>query len=470
LIFVLAKKSVLPEAYFNLEDGDVMKAKTGFMLGLMFLNIFLAGIWVSVRAQEGPASAVRTLTVEECVSIALKHNADAVIAQKSVESAAAGVKGAVANFLPRLDASSSYSRSPAETFTDPITGLTREGDPDWYTATFNLRQSLYQGGYNLANLSYARAGHQKAKESHEQTKQSLALEVKVRYFDLLKAIQLLQVAEELVHSSEEQVKLEESLYEIGATTRATLLRAQVKLGEDRLSHILARNDLSFARANLSDILGWPLDTPFELVDNFTMERAVLDLPALIEKAIGEHPSVRRAEAQRRQAKASLGMAKSGRMPTLSASGSYSWGDSDQPKDLEDWKDHDSWRVGLSLNVPIFDGFATKSNIRQARLNETIAQEELKQAKRDVALAIKQAYLNVTEAEERIEVTEESLALAEEERRLAQERYRLGASFLLELIDSQVAYSTAQTNRITALYDYQLAIAQLENAVGNPVAP
>ncbi|KPL18039.1 MAG: hypothetical protein AMJ92_09805 [candidate division Zixibacteria bacterium SM23_81] len=455
----------------SLEDGDVMKVKTEFMLGLLFLNIFfMAGIWVPVRAEEHPTSAVRTLTVEECISIALKYNADAVIAEKNMQSAAAGVKGSVANFLPQLDARSSYTRSPVETFTDPITGLTREEDPDWYTVTFSLSQSLYRGGYNLANLSYARAGHQKAKDSHEQTKQSLALEVKLRYFDLLKAMRLLQVAEEQVRSSQEQVKLEESLYQIGATTKANLLRAQVKLGADRLSHISARNSLSIARANVNDILGWPLDTPFELVDNLTVERAVIDLATLIEKAIGNHPSVRRAEAQRRQAKASLGMAKSGRMPSLSASGSYSWGDSDRPKNLEDWKDNDSWRIGLSLNVPIFDGFSTKSNIRQARLNLTIAQEELEQAKRDVALAVKQAYLNVIEAEERIEVTEESLALAEEERRLAEERYRLGASFLLELIDSQVAYSTAQTNNISALYDYQLALAQLEHSVGNPIAP
>lgn len=447
-----------------------MKAKTGFVLGVMFLNIFLAGIWVPVLAQEGPASAVRTLTVEECISIALKHNADAVIAQKSVESAAAGVRGAVANFLPQLDASSSYSRSPVYTYRDTMTGRTLESDPDSYSAGLSVRQSLFQGGYNLANLSYAREGYQKAKDSYEQTEQSLALEVKVRYFDLLKAIRLLQVAEELVRSSQEQVKLEQSLYEIGATTRANLLRAQVKLGEDRLSHISARNDLSIAQAYLNDILGWSLDTSFEVVDNLTVERATFDEASLIEEAIDNHPSVRRAKTQWRQDKASLGMAKSGRMPSLSASGNYSWGDSDLPKDLDDWKDNDSWRVGLSLNVPLFDGFATKSNIRRARLNLTIAQEELKQAERDVALAVKQAYLKLTEAEERIEITEESLALAEEERRLAQERYRLGASFLLELIDSQVAYSTAQTNHIAALYDYQLAIAQLENAVGKPIAP
>jgi outer membrane protein TolC len=164
------------------------------------------------------------------------------------------------------------------------------------------------------------------------------------------------------------------------------------------------------------------------------------------------------------------MAKSGRLPTLSASGSYSWGDSDLPEDASDWKGHDSWSVGLSLSIPIFDGLSTKSNIRQAELNAAIAEEQLKQARREVSLAVKQAYLSVNEAEQRIQLTEESLALAEEERRLAQERYRLGASFLLELIDSQVAYSTAQTNYISALYDYKLALAQLEQAVGASLMP
>ena len=90
--------------------------------------------------------------------------------------------------------------------------------------------------------------------------------------------------------------------------------------------------------------------------------------------------------------------------------------------------------------------------------------------RDVTLAVKRAFLSVTEAERRMQVAGESLALAEEERRLVEERYRLGASFLLELIDSQVAYTTAQTNHISALYDYQLALAQLEQAVGVAITP
>jgi len=437
-----------------------MKVKYVLVPGLVMFFLLFMLTWVPSQGQEDQASAVRTLTLEECISIALERNADAVIAEKNVESAAVGVKGAVANFLPQLDASSSYSRSPAE----------MSQDPDEFSAGLSLRQSLYRGGYNLANLSYVRAGHKKAQDSYEQTRQLVALEVKVRYFDLLQAARLLRVAEELVRSSEEQVKLEENLYEVGATTKANLLRAKVKLGEDRLSFISAQNNLSIAKANLNDILSWSLDTPVEVVDNLDVERAELNLNSLIERAISQHTSVKIAEARVQQARSSLGMAKSGRMPTLSASGSYSWGDSDLPKDLEDWKDHDSWRIGLSLNMPIFDGFATKSNIRQARLNLAVAQEEWEQAIRDVALAVKQAYLNVTEAEERIQVTEESLALAEEERRLAQERYRLGASLLLELIDSQAAYSTAQTNHISALYDYQLAIAQLEHAIGSPLAP
>ncbi len=455
-----------------------MNLKVSLRCGLISGILFLMASW-AFSQEEAQPEVISTLSLQECVAIALEQNADAIVAQKSMASAAVGVRGAMANFLPQLNLSSSYSHS-VQSFQDPLSGITiddvkvperyLERKSDSYSTRLSLNQSLFQGGYNLANLSHARAGHQRAKESYEYTLQSLALEVKSRYFSLLKAQRLLQVAEELVRSSEEQVKLEESLYHIGATTKANLLRAQVKLGEDRLSLISARNDLSLARANLNDVLGWPLDVPYEVVDNLTVETTVFDLPSLVERALVDHPSVWMAKAQVRQAKASLGMAKSGRMPSLSANGSYSWGDSDLPEDLSDWKGHDSWSVSLSLRIPIFDGFATKTNIHQAKLNLAIAEEDLKQAQRDVSLVVKQAYLNVNEAEERLGVTQESLALAEEERRLAQERYRLGASFLLELIDSQVAYSTAQTNHISALYDYQLAVAQLQYAVGAPITP
>jgi TolC family type I secretion outer membrane protein len=435
--------------------------------------------WAASQAQDEPVGSVRTLTLPDCIAIAMEQNPDAIISKRSVASARAQVLGAVSNFLPQVNASSSYNHS-VQSFRDPLSGITVDGieiperflerKSDSYSASLSLSQSLFRGGYNFSNLSYSRAGHRRAKESYEQTKQLVALEVKVRYYDLLRASRLLQVAEELVRSSEEQVKLEESLNEIGATTKANLLRAKVKLGEDRLGLITAQNNLSITRANLNDILGWDLDTPVEPMDDLELQKPPLDLSSLTERAISQHPGVKMADAQRHQARASLGMAKSGRLPSLSASGSYSWYDSDLPEDAGDWKDHDSWSVGLSLSLPIFDGLSTKSNIRQAQLNLAVTEEELKQTKREVTLAVKQAFLNLNEAEKRIQVTEESLELAEEERRLAEERYRLGASFLLELIDSQVAYSTAQTNYISALYDYKLALAQLEQAVGQPVMP
>jgi len=445
---------------------------------VIIISFLLIGPMIS-EAQERTQDSIRTLSLDECLVIAMEQNPDAIIGMRSVQSAKAGVLGAVANFLPQLRASSSYSHS-VQSFRDPLSGITVDGvevperylerTSDSYSASLSLSQSIFRGGYNFSNLAYARAGHQMARDSYTQTRQSLTLEVKVRYYDLLTAIRLVQVAEELVHSSQEQVKLEENLLEIGATTEANLLRAKVKLGEDRLGLITAGNNLSIARANLNDILGWDLDVQVELVDNLEVQRPLLELSSLTERALSEQPAVKIAEAQHRQARASLGMAKSGRLPTLSASGSYSWYDSNLPEDATDWKDHDSWSVGLSLSIPLFDGLSTKSNIRQSQLNTAVAEEQLKQARRQVSLAVKQAFLFVKEAEQRIQVTEESLTLAEEERRLAQERYRLGASFLLELIDSQVAYSTAQTNYISALYDYKLALAQLEQAVGAPLLP
>jgi TolC family type I secretion outer membrane protein len=421
----------------------------------------------------------RTLTLKECIAISLEHNTDAVVARKSMASAKAGVLGAVSNFLPNLSANASYSHS-VQSFLDPLSGITVEGveiperflerKTDSYSAGVTVRQTIFGGGYNFSNLSYARAGYRIAQDGYEQTRHLVALEAKVRYYDLLRAKRLLQVAEELVHSSEEQVKREESLMEIGATTKANLLKVKVKLGEDRLGLISAQNNLSIAKANLNDILGWDLETEVEVVEDLTTERISLDFDSLVEKALAENPAVKMAQEELRQSKATLGMARSGRMPSLSASGGYSWYDSDLPEDAGDWRDHDSWNVGLSLSLPIFDGFSTKSNISQAKLGRAVSEENLKQSRRDVTLAVKQAYLNVTEAERRMQVAGESLALAEEERRLVEERYRLGASFLLELIDSQVAYTTAQTNHISALYDYQLALAQLEQAVGVAITP
>ena len=83
----------------------------------------------------------------------------------------------------------------------------------------------------------------------------------------------------------------------------------------------------------------------------------------------------------------------------------------------------------------------------------------------MALELKQAYLNVEEARQTIDLTEQKQASASEDLDLVQEKYNLGSASILELLDAEVSFKQAESDRVQALYDFNLAVAQFEKAVG-----
>ena len=114
---------------------------------------------------------------------------------------------------------------------------------------------------------------------------------------------------------------------------------------------------------------------------------------------------------------------------------------------------------------IFSGFQIQSDINAAKHSKRAADERLAQQKKDLELEIRTAYLNVQSAEEKISVTQEAAKSAEEDLNLTQEKYNLGAASTLELLDAQVSYRTAKTNEVNALFDYTVAVSELEKALG-----
>ncbi|MGB2989017.1 MAG: TolC family protein, partial [Candidatus Zixiibacteriota bacterium] len=134
--------------------------------------------------------------------------------------------------------------------------------------------------------------------------------------------------------------------------------------------------------------------------------------------------------------------------------------------LETFLDRDySWRFSASISLNIFDNFLKNHNLSWSKANRNSAKEMFHQAKRDVALELKQAFLNVQEAEEKIDLTEKKVASAQEDLDLMQEKYNLGAANILELLDAEVSFKQAESDQVEAWYDYNLAVAQFEKAIG-----
>jgi outer membrane protein TolC len=291
----------------------------------------------------------------------------------------------------------------------------------------------------------------------------VALSVKEGCYNLLKAQMLYEVQIDAVKKSIEQLNMARARYDLGSASLSDYLKAKVQLGNDSLNLITYANNVKLTEASLNSLLGLDINTPLEIDAKLEYKKLEANLEDETKKALEKHPQVDKAKMGVNQAHSSLTIARGGNFPNISFSGSYSWKNYGFPSS-RDIEKIDSWGIGISVSLNIFEGFLTTSKVRSAKAMLNLAKENLKQSKRDLELEIKQAYLSVNEAEQKIRLTDEALKSAEEDLKLTQEKYNLGAASILELLDANVSYKTAKSNQVQSLYDYNLALAKYEKAI------
>ena len=411
--------------------------------------------------------------IDECIRIAKRNAPSMKTAEYALKVAEANVLDAWGNMLPSFSASVTGYRTtygPQDiSIVDPTTGRvisTTSATQEFsnYSSRINYGMSVFDKR-NWSNLSRQQANQRISEYDMKVTEQDLIYRVKEAYYALLAYQRLLEVNEETVKSREENLRKIESMFEVGSASKADVLKQKVQVQDARAALIQATNDVEYARANLAHTMGIHFDAPLRIVDVLDIEEPDVDLEQSLQDAMENHPDVLRAGAQVNVAKASVGYAQAAFWPSLGAGGSYSWGPDDELSKITDMFDKNyNWSLGLQLSIDIPD-LSTLANIRSAKSELALADEQLGETKGNIALAVKKAYLDLNAAKEIIKAREEEVASAAEDLKLAEERYRVGAGTALELIDAQVNHTSAQSNHVQALYDYKLALAQLERAIG-----
>ena len=248
---------------------------------------------------------------------------------------------------------------------------------------------------------------------------------------------------------------------MGAATRSDTLRARLELANARQAELQSRVQLRGARFSLGRQVG--ANQPVAPVAPDGMEPGPLPWTdeEVYRMAEDESPAVRASQANRTAASASVSAARTAYWPSLRLSSGYSWAN-----DVAAFADgNTSWNVGLSLSVPVFNGFTREENINRAEQTAFVAsleEQDARLAAREEADAALQALRTSGLA---TEIAQEAVVVATEDLRVVQERYRLGVGTILDLITSQIAVEQAEADLVSARYDYVLARAQLEALLG-----
>ena len=397
---------------------------------------------------------------------------------------------------PNLNASGSATRFDAPTTIGfgggaPVTVLQEHTEQ----LTISLYQQIDLLGQVRAAKSQARLQQAADRAILELQSQGRALQAKTIYFNLLRAQHQVQVAETNLRSAQVQEQTARRLYEGQVGQKIDFLRASTNVAQAQQDLLAAQNRQEVSHASFNNLVGRPLTAPVEAVDvagvsvgadiqpsgaavgntpqttlpTFTpfsvpqSEINSINVDDSIRVAQTRRPEILQSAALARAAQVGIRIAREGQEPTfsLSASGNYFPTTSFQAPRQR------TAALTATFRIPLYDGGLTRDRIAEARLRSDIAKTSEESSRSDVALEVRQAYLNLSTAARQIDATNAALEQAIAARQLAQVRYEGQVGLFLEVTDAQAALTRAENSQVDAVYNYLTARAQYENVLGIP---
>jgi outer membrane protein TolC len=419
----------------------------------------------AVIGSSDAAAQARTITLEEAIRLSERVQPDMVRATGAVATAAAQRRNAWAAYLPSLTASSSASDffSEGASRVDPVTGQLLTGNTTNRSISTSLQASvdLFTGFRRGAQNRAARAGQTAAEASLVDARFQQALTTTNQFFDALAAFQLVRVREASVRRAEEQLKVSVNKLRAGSATRSDTLRSRVTLGSANLDLTRAGADLATAEAGLARLVGETGRIQAADDSAFYRVEPTLDTVAIRAEAEAQSPLVRSTVAEADAARAGLSAAKSEYWPNLNLSANTSWNASR----TNDYDLLNQRQLTLGLRWNLFDRFDRELAIAQQSAGLDLADATAADAKRQVASELTAALAQLDAAQIQIDITQTSVVAATEDLRVQQERYRLGASTIVDVLTSQEALNQAEVDVVVARFDYLRARAQIEALIG-----
>jgi outer membrane protein len=419
------------------------------------------------------AEAAKPLSLQESIDLALKRSVLVHSAQEGVRGAEALQKEARTGFLPKLSTSYSYTRLNEEpTFAFPgapplIPATTmKTGTTDNYTWALEARQPLFAGGAILANYEASRLGADIARYDETAAIQDLVLEVKVAYFNILKAARLLAVAKQSVEQLNAHLETARNYFDVGIIPRNDLLQADVQLANGRQLLVRAENAVEMAHAKFNTILRREINAPVEIEDSLGEWLPAPPLDACIAAGMENRPEILSAALRVEQARSSVKLSKSEYYPNVSLIGNYSrYGDTPGVAGTP-YKDRESWYVLALANWNFWEWGKTRNRVEAGLSRENQATDLAAHIRDQITLEVKNALLLVGEAEKQLPVTKKAIEQAEENFRINTERYREQVGTATEVMDAQTLLTKARSDHFTAWGDFRISRARLDRAMGS----
>lgn len=434
-------------------------------IGNMITAWFVCAIFSQTFALADDTPMIPTQwTPENAVSFALANNPDTAISKQRIMAAQAAVKEATAAFYPRVDLNASYlqTNNPMYSFGnilnqgvfDETIDFNDPGTSDNLHMDATISYRLYNGGRDQAGLAAAEAGKAATLHEMEVVRSQLAFAVVKTFFTIVQAEETLQARKSAVESIGASVAVARARMEAGDLLKADLLNLEVHQSEANENLIQAQHGADITKRAFLNLMGLK-QGDINITPNCDTEQLIPH-----DLSFEKRSELKQLAATINSTEAMIRKAKGGYYPTAEAYAGYQI---DQGYELDG--SSNSWQAGVKLNLNLFAGRQTESQVAVTKARLAEQEQQLRKLSLAINLEVEKAKLALEQAQQRLLVTEKMVEQAEESATLNRERFKEGLVLSSELIDVENRLINAKVRRTLARAAKRIAVADLRRAVG-----
>lgn len=393
-------------------------------------------------------------SLTDCINYAVNNNITVKKTQLGQQTAAINLDQAKNNRLPAVSGNISANANHGSVI-NQITNNRVNQTTITNSMGVSASMPLYEG--NKLNLQIERATL--ALEQNDlyvkEAQNNITLSVLEAYLQALYQYENIAVAKNTALSSEEQLAQAQQKYENGAIAKIDLIEIETQHANNEYNVVLAKNQYENQVLTLKQLLELPPGTEFgiEIIQKEDVSAPIANKEEVYRQALEQLPTTKIYEKQKELAQKDIQIAKAGFLPSLSLSGGINTGysDRDTEKYMTQLKNNFGQTIGLSLNIPIFSRYQNKNNVALARLSESQADLDRKQAEKDLYTKIETAWHNATTRQAQEVASKKARDNAKLAYELAEKKHEFGNLTNTELLVSRNTYLNAEQTYLQNKY-------------------
>ena len=443
-----------------------MKLKNLFFTMLTLVCVTSVPAMAQETADEAPSQqGVLTLSLDDALKIALSESPTVHIADQVIEAKKYAKKGTYAALWPEISASASYQRYLAKPSFHIMGQTVKMGTTNTMAGGFSAAMPFINAQL-WKSLNLSAMDVELAVEQARSSRIDMIEQVSKAFFQVLLAKDSYEVYKRVYDNAVQNHKIVEKRYAVGQVSEYDFIQSQVSVSNAEPNLFSAENSIILALWQLKALLGLDLEREIDCAGSLADFEANMVAQFNIQNSLVNNSTMKQFDIQERMLTQSLKIQRAANIPSLVGSINYQWTAMDETMKIANFKWMGSSTAMFNLSIPIFAGGKRRAAINQAKIDITRVQLQREDTERQLRTAAMSYYSSMQTNLKQYHAASQTISQAKRGYDIAVKRYEIGSGTLVEIDNSQLAYTQAELSRSNAIYNYLVNQVSLEKLSGD----